>query len=319
MVDFSIIIPHKNIPDLLQRCLDSIPQREDLEIIVVDDNSDVDIVDFENFPGNNRNDVTVIFDKIGNGAGRARNVGLRQARGKWIIFADADDFFTYCFNKQLDYYKDSSADVIYFCVSSVDSETYVNSNRADAFNYFFIQYLNGNLEAENFIRYIVSAPWAKFIKRKLITDNHIECEETSKYDDVQISYLLGYYAQNILVDRHAIYCLTERMTSLSTTNSKEKLFDNIRVFARREQFLKEHNIPVPEGNSFAFLEALVNIADSGDNKLYQKCLKELSALGFSQSTIDQMVNQELLNRKKGKKNESNIFFCFIKSLFGIRR
>ena len=36
---FSIIIPHKNIPSLLQRCLDSIPKRDDVQIIVVDDNS----------------------------------------------------------------------------------------------------------------------------------------------------------------------------------------------------------------------------------------------------------------------------------------
>ena len=43
---FSLIIPHKNIPSLLQRCLDSIPVREDLEIIILDDNSDSDKIDF---------------------------------------------------------------------------------------------------------------------------------------------------------------------------------------------------------------------------------------------------------------------------------
>lgn len=40
MINYSIIIPHKNIPDLLQRCLNSIPRRTDIQIIVVDDNSD---------------------------------------------------------------------------------------------------------------------------------------------------------------------------------------------------------------------------------------------------------------------------------------
>ena len=49
--NYSIIIPHKNIPQLLKRCLDSIPQRDDVQIIVVDDNSSSDIVDFANFPG----------------------------------------------------------------------------------------------------------------------------------------------------------------------------------------------------------------------------------------------------------------------------
>ena len=56
-INFSIIIPTKNIPDLLQRCLESIPQRSDIEIIVVDDNSDREIVDVKNYPGTNNQQV----------------------------------------------------------------------------------------------------------------------------------------------------------------------------------------------------------------------------------------------------------------------
>lgn len=47
---YSILIPHKNTPDLLQYCLDSIPVRDDVQVIVVDDNSDADKVDFGHFP-----------------------------------------------------------------------------------------------------------------------------------------------------------------------------------------------------------------------------------------------------------------------------
>ena len=36
---FSVIIPHYDIPDLLMRCLKSIPVSEDIQVIVVDDNS----------------------------------------------------------------------------------------------------------------------------------------------------------------------------------------------------------------------------------------------------------------------------------------
>ena len=37
MINYSFIIPHHNCPKQLNRLLDSIPQREDIEIIVVDD------------------------------------------------------------------------------------------------------------------------------------------------------------------------------------------------------------------------------------------------------------------------------------------
>lgn len=39
MIKYSIIIPHHNVPTLLERCVNSIPQRDDIQIIVVDDNS----------------------------------------------------------------------------------------------------------------------------------------------------------------------------------------------------------------------------------------------------------------------------------------
>ena len=53
-MNFTIIIPHKNIPLLLSRLINSIPVREDLEIIVVDDGSDAGIVNFDNLPFKDR-------------------------------------------------------------------------------------------------------------------------------------------------------------------------------------------------------------------------------------------------------------------------
>lgn len=41
---YSIIIPHRNIPHLLRRCLASIPARDDIQTIVVDDNSDSEYI-----------------------------------------------------------------------------------------------------------------------------------------------------------------------------------------------------------------------------------------------------------------------------------
>lgn len=90
---YSIIIPHYNVPELLQRCLNSIPNLPSFQIIIVDDCSDGKIVDFRCFPGMERENVKCIFLKEKHGAGFARNLGLRYACGKWVLFADADDFF----------------------------------------------------------------------------------------------------------------------------------------------------------------------------------------------------------------------------------
>ena len=89
----NIIIPHHNTPALLQRCLDSIPDEDNISVIVVDDNSSPELVDFDNFPGRERTYTKVFFTKEGKGAGYARNIGLEHAEGEWVLFADSDDFF----------------------------------------------------------------------------------------------------------------------------------------------------------------------------------------------------------------------------------
>ena len=84
------IIPHKDTPELLKTALTSIPRRKDVEIIVVDDNSNPSIVNFDHFPGLNEERIKVIFTKGGHGAGYARNIGLEAATGNWVFFCDAD-------------------------------------------------------------------------------------------------------------------------------------------------------------------------------------------------------------------------------------
>ena len=114
LCNFTFIIPHKNIPSLLQRCIDSIPQREDVHIVVVDDNSDSCQVDFSHFPGLNNPFVEVIFTKEGYGAGYARNVGLKQVQSKWVLFADADDYLpdVDIFRKYISMAEQTGADIV---------------------------------------------------------------------------------------------------------------------------------------------------------------------------------------------------------------
>lgn len=92
-IQYSIIIPHYKSIDSLAKCIHSIPDREDIQVIIVDDNSGIEKSVFESSCLKNRQNVLVIYEQQNNGAGHARNVGLREAKGNWILFADADDYF----------------------------------------------------------------------------------------------------------------------------------------------------------------------------------------------------------------------------------
>lgn len=87
----SVVIPAYNASGTIRRAVDSVlaQTRRDLEIIVVDDGS-----------GDNLQDVVSsmtgpveLIRQPNSGAGAARNTGVRQARGEFIAFLDADDFW----------------------------------------------------------------------------------------------------------------------------------------------------------------------------------------------------------------------------------
>lgn len=235
---YTIIIPHKNIPSLLQRCLDSIPLRDDIQIIVVDDNSDSSIVDFKQFPGYNRINTEIYLTKENKGAGYARNVGITYAKGTWIIFADADDFFTPDLLSICDSYKDSIYDMIIFDTCSAFSDSLQETEKRED---IIDSYLN-KLD-ENILRYVSHTVWGKMFRRKIISDNHILCDEVAASNDVLFAGLMGLYAKAIKFDNRIGYCCTIRSGSICTKLSLTNISARIFVARKFNSILKTHHIP----------------------------------------------------------------------------
>lgn len=240
--NYSIIIPHYNIPLLLKRCLSSIPLRNDLQIIVIDDNSDIkhkgeiQLLEKE-FPH-------VYFhylDKNG-GGGKARNIGLELAKGKYILFADADDYFNYCFNSILSDYVDSEYDIVFFNANSTETDTYRTTWRNLHLTKMIELYKKNPSKALFNLKYKFGEPWCKMVKRDLIQTNHILFDEINIHNDTKYSYLVGYYGKNIYVDVRSIYCVTDRVNSVSKNIAVDRLLTRTIVFSNANAFFKIKNI-----------------------------------------------------------------------------
>lgn len=243
-MNFTIIIPHKNTPQLLNRLIKSIPIRDDLEIIVVDDHSDRDIVDFDHFPGKERSNLLVLLNEGKRGAGHARNYALPYARGKFVLFADSDDFFNAGFDNFLDEYKDSEADIVYFSANSVDIDTNKQSNRADHLHDFIEIYKKDRKYGELLMRHQFTEPWCKLIRRAVIENNNIRFDDTSIHEDVKFSCLIGLYANSVIVDERQFYCVTSRSDSLSRTQTPETYLDELKVFSWWKKYFMDNMIPL---------------------------------------------------------------------------
>ncbi len=243
-MNFTVIIPHRNIPDLLERLIDSIPMRDDLEIIVADDNSSPDIVDFDNFPCKDRPNLTLQLYKENHGAGYVRNRALPLAKGKWVIQADADDFFHEGFADFLNEYLDSEADVVYFNADSIDIVTKEATDRVDHLHGFIETYRHNPAQGELEMRYLFSEPWCKMVKRSLIEKHGIDFFETVKCHDVKYSYLVGHYARQVIIDERQLYCVIQRSGSACQNVSRKAHLDEVLVFSTWKQFLMDHHIPL---------------------------------------------------------------------------
>lgn len=239
MFNFTIIIPHKNTPILLQRCLDSIPIRDDLQVVIVDDDSDPSVVDFENFPGLNRLNTDILLKKEGKGAGYARNVGIDVAKGKWVLFADADDFFNNNITDLFEKYQQSESDIIFFNART-DSNVV---NRTEQLNDIIYLAEQDFSKSEFLLKYAFGEPWCKIVKRKLIEENDIHFAETPIHNDTRYSYLVGFFAKKISIEKQPFYTVSVQEKSVSRQNSKKITQTRVHVFAEKDQFLRNHKIP----------------------------------------------------------------------------
>lgn len=95
VVDISIIIPVYNANKYLSRCINSILHQtySNYEVILIDDGSSDNSLDICNEYAQKDKRIRVLYTTNG-GPSKARNLGLRQAKSKWITFVDSDDYVT---------------------------------------------------------------------------------------------------------------------------------------------------------------------------------------------------------------------------------
>ena len=278
MVNFTIIIPHHNIPNLLRRCLHSIPLRDDVQIIVVDDCSDEiyksELLSLEKEFIN----VYFYYSDICKGGGAARNIGLQHAKGRYVLFADADDFFNYCIGDVLNEYINETCDIIFFNANCLDTDTYLPKNRIQHLNTMHEEYERLPEKAIISLKYLYGEPSCKFVKRELIEKNNIQFEETRIHNDTKFSYLVGFYAKEVKVDHRAIYCLTERNNSVSKNTTHQAQLTRTKIFAEKNKFLRDHQIHAFDNIMiWPFKDSLSN----HDYKYFNEYLSIVNHYGFS--------------------------------------
>lgn len=200
---YSVAIPHYNSPTLLRRMLNSIPERDDIQVIVVDDGSkDENVIEIKKLQHKN---LELILLKENHGGGYARNTGLAKARGKWFISVDSDDFFSENTFEVLDKYKDEDVDVLMYCINICNEEGNVTNHTLKSNDSVLAYLKDKNEKTNNLIRFRNPDTWNKLVSLKFLKENNILYENCRINIDAFYALQIGLYAKTIKVIPDKLY------------------------------------------------------------------------------------------------------------------
>jgi len=211
---YSVIIPHYNDYSRLERLLSSLPlHRKDIEALVIDDMSPeqeaLELV-MSRWPI-----VNWLKTPKNSGAGAARNVGLKHAKGEWLVFADSDDEFLPGAFDVFDTNVSSGDDIVYFLAQAVQELDGSNSARAERMNSLCMNYLES--KSEQSLEELVLGhvyPVSKVYSTSFVKRCGVEFDEVRIHDDVAFNVLCAAQAKALRVVPETVYRIFRRPGSL---------------------------------------------------------------------------------------------------------
>lgn len=187
-VRVSVIIPAYNVEKYIEQCLESFLPEHDpsIEVICVDDGSTDRTLEILRSYESRDNRITVISQENA-GAGAARNKGMQYARGEYLAFFDADDFFepgvlACAYDKATE----ENSDIVVFACDDYLEET--GGYRPIHYSIHTEQLpehrpFAGAEIRDNFFEAFVGWPWDKIFRRHFVEAHQLSFQEQRTTND----------------------------------------------------------------------------------------------------------------------------------------
>ena len=235
-MNFSIIVPAYNVQNLIGDCIQSILwqdyPKEQYEILIVEDCSTdstlqviSNLLDYTrtNYPSTQ---IRLIKHKQNMHLGGARNTGIRQAKGDYLLFVDSDDYFSGTnvlkefhdvINKgDCSFVRSSSVHTVAFDSKPIERR----EERNPKIDYF---------ESEAFIlsSNYCNEVWKGCYNRKFLLENNLFFREHVAYEDADWMFKVCASAKSIALIDFPFYCYRSNPESITMKPKKQHFIDNI--------------------------------------------------------------------------------------------
>lgn len=288
MIKFSIIVPVYNTEQYLRECLDSLINQtfDNYEIIIVNDgtkDNSQKIIDEYSLKSSK---IKKIIKKNG-GLSDARNYGVRESDGEYLIFVDSDDYISLNMLEKLNSIidKDESIDIVKYNFAYVNDQKEIIANKNFVFNR-----CSGE---EAFIKLVDSKQLFEmaciytFNKRFWLL-NDFKFAKGKVHEDFGLIPLVLVKAKNVKVIDDILYYYVRHDDSITKNTSSEKMnqkawdllyhFDYLYLNVNNDNQINKNTKKV--FNSF-IANALINKSTSLSNDYFNKYILELKNRNIS--------------------------------------
>lgn len=263
--EISVIVPVYNSEKYLHKCVDSILMQTftNFELLLIDDgSSDKSGAICDKYAQKDRR--VKVFHKRNSGISSARNTGIENASGKYIMFCDNDDMVSNRWMKILYDYIVQFPSALVNCeyvktdnaskeesrqhISGLDSVTHISSEE-----YFFL-YKN------NYSPYI----WIRIFRRDIISSYNIRFDENMKKGGEDVLFVLSYleHCEEFLYIPQPLYYWIDYGSSVSR-NYEPKYFDIIKplYFPRKKAIAEKDRQAFIDEYFFRFFDCFRILED----------------------------------------------------------
>lgn len=214
-MDLTVIIPVYNVAKYIEKCILSVVNNDlenGYEIIVVDDGSpdnSVKIVKgmMELYPH------IVLLRQENRGLGGARNAGIQKAKGRYVLFLDADDFLKdKSLLNVLEHAKINALDILEFGavgISEEGTEVYINAKSTE------VKMKGSDYLAS--LQYMDSA-CNKLYSLQFLNERSLRFRERIYIEDYEFNTRAFYFAQSVQAIDIILGCFVQSRNSI-TRNS----------------------------------------------------------------------------------------------------
>lgn len=235
----SVIVPVYNVELYLKRCVESITTQsyKNLEIILVDDGStDGSAIICDEL--SQQDDRIRVFHQANKGLSGARNKGLDEMRGDWVLFVDSDDYIS-----------PDCVEVLYGLIDDnvpIASGNWLRTDNPNL-NFSMIQkskestIITGRQAMEIIYgcgpRLFSIVAWGKLFSKTCFQE--LRFREGIIHEDEELMWKLLYRCKQVAVTQKVVYAYVMSANSIMRSDFSRRRLIYLDILAEREEFYRQ--------------------------------------------------------------------------------